>query len=379
MNKHSLSRVSVMFAVMLCVFIPALNATAQEIDYARENAQFTFSQTRTLRNELASADSAHTAIMAYRQWLDSVLGVYDSIARVHEPYLAYPAFRRGGAAYSPVARVILQTCADRAKPLYDSAQALRTLVILRNAMHVDSVGGVIDLIPIPDELIYRVREDDSAFVFVQTAQPHHIGDTIHLFAAGFGRTIFLSRSDSGAWEMAEGIPAQRDSTFNVLRETPRPHVYDQYAEFSARFALLRALSLPLLDTSLAELHRQLLRDDAAAEQQYDTYDDSLRAIARRLWGVNMLLESAQSAMGGSYDDYLKAVDILLRLQSADSSFIPLAGDPLEEARGVLDSLAHLKLFGADGMKNMALIPGGAVTLHTGERFSPSRFCSIPPL
>ncbi|HZV13205.1 MAG TPA: SUMF1/EgtB/PvdO family nonheme iron enzyme [Candidatus Kapabacteria bacterium] len=344
---------------------------AQEIDFAGENAGYNFPETLTLRNALKELESSRAATAAHRQTLDSINALYDSVAHSAAPYAGYTMFLKGNADLSAEASALLRTCATRAKILYDSLLMLRSLRIQRQVVRVDSIRGIVDLIPLADQKIYRLHCTDSTEQFVQLDTTLNIGDTISAYAVRFGRKIFPSSAQPGTWEMSEGTQATAgDSVFDVLRQVAKPHIYDVYSAFTARFDTLHSANEPPLDSALLALHAQLQSDLHAAEKHITELDDSIQTATRQLWGKNLLL-SAQHSIGAG--NYLSAVDILLRMRSADSGFIGIAEATLAQARKDLDSVSRIQYFGSDGLKNMTLVPGGSVTLHTGERFEPEAF------
>ncbi|HET7153693.1 MAG TPA: SUMF1/EgtB/PvdO family nonheme iron enzyme [Candidatus Kapabacteria bacterium] len=366
MNKRPFGQYILIF--LLCVGGTFLHA--QEVDFAGENVKFDFSETLGLQNTLKDLDSSHSAATAHRQTLDSIGVVYDSIAHGAAPYMGYGVFMRGNTALSPEAAELLRTCATRTKVLYDSSLMLRSLGIQKMAVRVDSLHGIVDLVPLPDQKIYRIHCSDSSEQFVQLNDEKNAGDTVNVFAVRFGRKIFASSAQPGTWEMAEGTHAANDSTFDVLRETAKPHIYDTYNAFAARFEALRSANEPSLDSALAALHAQIQNDLRSTETRISQLDDSIQTTTKQLWGKNHLL-SAQHSIGTG--DYLGAVDTLLRMRLADTGFIGISGATLAVARRNLDSVSRILFFGNDGLKNMALVPDGSVTLHTGERFQPGVF------
>jgi hypothetical protein len=170
--------------------------------------------------------------------------------------------------------------------------------------------------------------------------------------------------------MSEGARGASDSTFDILRETAKPHIYDVYNAFADRFNALRAVNEPLLDSALSALHTQLQSDLHATEKHISELESSIQTKTQELWGKNQLLSAQHSVSTG---DYLGAVDILLHMRSIDTGFINISQATLVQARRNLDSVSRIQYLGNDGLKNMPLVPGGSVTLHTGERYEPGPF------
>lgn len=346
-------------------------AFAQDRYAAHDTTQYTFPETASLRSRIALIDSARAMLAAAAQTGDSLATLADSIRNTERSWEAAPLMRSWVAHFPHATDSMLVAWLDRATLLYDSAAALRTLDIQRSAVRIDSARGVVDLAPIEEQRVYRVRNADSTVRYIQFDNPLMIGDRVATFAAPFGRKIFIAPGVPGGWDMVEGSsPAVGpDSVFDVLREVTRPRAYDLYDQLAGRVAALRALNEQPLSELFDDMRRSMHHDIEGLRARVNALERESNTAARDLWRQNMLLAARDAERRG---EFLRAVTPLEQLLAADPDHADAAA-ALVRVRREVDSAARALYFGPDGRKNMDVIPAGEVRLRTGERFRPGPF------
>ena len=356
--------------ILICLFAvltPLLVAQERGVD----GVSPTFPETAALRERIAAFDSSQSSLAITAHINDSLAQLVDSIRTTERPWEAAPLLRSWRSRFPHETDSLLVAWVSTASMLNDTASAVHMADVGRSAVHVDSVRGIVDLIPLPAQRVYRVRSADSSVRLVQLDKPHKIGDTIVIYVAQFGRAIFMSRTVKPSWEMSEGSvpPVGADSVFDLLREVPRPRAYVVYELIATRFAALRLrLEQPLL-ALLDSLSVHMRRDIEALNTRRETLERESRAASHELQLKNLMVGALHDEAAGKH---LAAVPPLEALLKLDLSY-PGAADLLAKVRHHIDSSSRAEFFGENGRKNMELIPGGEIMLRSGERFRPDPF------
>lgn len=354
----------------LAVLTPLLFAQ-DELPVTFCPARINYPETAALRERIAAFDSSRSSLAITGHINDSVAQLVDSVRATERPWEAAPLLRSWTSRFPHETDSLLVVWVSTASMLNDTASSVHMADVQRSAVRVDSVRGIIDLVPLPAQRVYRVRSADSSVRLVQLDKPHKAGDTIAIYVAQFGRAIFMSRTVKPSWEMSEGSvpPVGADSVFDLLREVPRPRAYDVYERVATRFAALRLrLEQPLLAV-LDSLSVHMRRDVEALNVRRESLERESRAATHELQLKNLMVRALHDDVAGKL---LAAVPTLESLLKLDSSY-PGAGDLLAKVRHHIDSTSRQEFFGENGRKNMELIPGGEIMLRSGERFRPDPF------